>query len=74
MGTRDRARQSASHERFRNVHVGQFVTDLQHHDGVHAVQGADHGVDQYPTDVSKVGWRSVVAAWQSVLGLFFTRY
>lgn len=38
MGSRARAGQTAAHERHHDVHVRQLPADLQHHDGVHAVQ------------------------------------
>lgn len=38
MGGRLGPRESAAHERNHDVHVRQLPPDLQHHDGLHAVQ------------------------------------
>lgn len=38
MGAGARARQSSPHERHHDVHVRQLAADLQHYDGLHAVQ------------------------------------
>lgn len=43
LGTRPRACQSLAHERNHDVHVGQLAADIQHNDGLHAVQEPYHG-------------------------------
>lgn len=58
MGTRSRPGQTTPHERDHDVHVRQLAPDLQHHDGVHVVQGSDPGTYEYESSVYEVrdGW------------------
>lgn len=44
MGTGAGAGQGPSHERHYDVHVGQLAANLQHHDGLHALQESDPGL------------------------------
>lgn len=44
VGTGAGARQGAPHERHHDVHVGKLAANLQHHDGLHALQESDPGL------------------------------
>lgn len=63
MGTRPRARQSSSHERHHDVHVRQLAPDIQHHDGVYAVQESNHWHTLHERGVPevRVGWDEAAA-------------
>lgn len=54
LGDRPRARQTTTHECNHDVHVRQFSADLQHHDGIHAVQEPDPRAHSYESDVYEV--------------------
>lgn len=44
VGTGAGARKGAPHERHHDVHVGKLAANLQHHDGLHALQESDPGL------------------------------
>lgn len=54
MGDSHSPSQSPPHERGHDVHVGQQSADLQHHDGVHAVQEPDTKLDADEPSVHEV--------------------
>ena len=54
MGSRPRARQATTHERNHDVHVRQLAADLQHHDGVYAVQEPHPGAAADESGVCEV--------------------
>ena len=54
MGTSPCARQSSPHERNNDVHVRKLITNLQHNDGLHAVQESNTGFAVYERGVPKI--------------------
>ena len=70
LGTRPRARQSLAHERNHDVHVRQLAADIQHNDGLHAVQEPHHGHLHHERSVPAVrirGDEKAAVARQGVL-------
>ena len=53
MGASAGTRETTSHERNRDVHDRQQSADIQHHDGLHAVQGPDRGNHEHSEHFSK---------------------
>lgn len=54
MGARHSARQSSPHECNHDVHVRQQSSDLQHNDGLHAIQEPNPGVAIYERGVQEI--------------------
>lgn len=54
LGNRLRPCQSPAYERDNDVHVGQFVTDLQYYDGLHAFQEPAYGSSFYERSISEI--------------------
>lgn len=54
MGSRPRTLQTDSHERNHDVHVRQQSTNLQHHDGIHALQGPHPGSNRYKRAILEI--------------------